>query len=210
MIGRRPIYIVCSIVLALAFSLAPLLRAIPAAAIPAGTRFLVELRDKLDATRVKPGKKFDARTLETLQASDGSLIPAGTKLKGRVTHVEHNKMAFPFERIETPYGKLPIVATVLGVVGEKGVKRNADEEGEIKAEGERGRDAAIGAAVGGGIGAGVGAAKGGGKGAAIGAGAGAVAGAIFGAAAGGRDLVLHEGTRIEVQLDRPLVLTPSR
>lgn len=119
-------------------------------------------------------------------------------------------MGLRIERIETDRGKLPIVATVLGVVSEKGIKKKADEEGEIKAEGERGRDAAIGAAVGGGIGAGVGAAKGGGKGAAIGAGAGAVAGALIGAAAGGRDLVLHEGTRIEFQLDRPLVFTPRR
>jgi len=174
--------------------------------VPAGTRFLVELRDKLEANKVKRGKRFEARTLEVLRTSDGGVIAAGAKLKGRVTHVEHNKLLLRFEEIETGRGKRPIVATVAGVVGEKDVKRSSTNEGEIQAEGSRGRNAAIGAAVLGGIGAAVGGAKGGGKGAGIGAGAGAATGAMIGAASGGRDLVLEKGTRIEVQLDRPLSL----
>ncbi len=39
----------------------------------------------------------------------------------------------------------------------------------------------------------------------LGAGAGAGTGAAIGAASGGKDLNLREGTRIEFQLDRPLV-----
>ncbi|MBI3669683.1 MAG: hypothetical protein HY237_07890 [Acidobacteria bacterium] len=179
--------------------------------VPAGTRFLVELRDKLEARKVKVGKKFEARTMEPIQATDGNSIPSWTKLKGQVTYVRDNQMVLRFERIEPPGGKMPIVATVTGVIGEKDIKGKAGEEGEIKAASHRGRDAAIGAAVLGGIGAAVGATQGGGRGAVIGATAGGATGAVIGAAAGGpKDLVLHQGTRLEVQLDRPLVFRARR
>lgn len=180
--------------------------AVAASEIPAGTRFLVELRDKLEAPKVKRGKKFEARTLEALRADDGRIIAAGAKLKGRVTHAEHNRLLLRFEEINTGRGKRPVVATVAGVVGEKDVRRTANDEGEIRADGNRGRNAAIGAAVAGGIGAAIGGARAGAKGAGIGAGAGAATGAAIGAASGGRDLVLDKGTRIEVLLDRPLTL----
>ena len=177
------------------------------AEIPAGTRFLVELRDKLEAGKVKRGKKFEVRTLEALEASDGSMIPAGAKLKGRVSYAEDNKIMLRFERIETRRGKWPIVASVVQVVGEKDVQRKPGEEGEIKADSNRGKSAAIGAVIGGGIGSAVGAQQGGGRGAAIGAGTGAAAGALIGAAAGGKDLVLEKGARLELQLDRTLLLS---
>ncbi len=174
--------------------------------VPAGTRFLVELRDKLDAKKVKRGKSFEARTVEPLRASDGSLISPGAKLKGKISHVEDRRMMLRFERIETNRGKAPIVATVLGVVGERGVRKEASDEGEIRASGGRGAAAGIGAAIGAGLGAVVGRTQGGGKETAMGAGAGAATGAVIGAAAGGRDLVLEKGARLDLQLDRPLLL----
>jgi hypothetical protein len=177
--------------------------------VPAGTRFMVELRDKLDARKVRPGKKFDVRTIDAMQASDGNIIPAWTKIHGRVSYVEHDKIIVRLEQIEAPGGKIPIVATVTNVVGEKDVKSKASDEGEIKADSHRGRNAAIGAVVLGGIGAAVGATQGA-KGAAIGAGVGAGTGATIGAASGSKDLVLNDGTRIEFELDRPLVFRGRR
>ncbi len=185
--------------------------AIPALAdyreVPAGTRFMVELRDKLDAERVKPGKKFSATTLESLQMTDGTVVPPEAKLKGRVSYVKGKKMVLRFERIETRHGKYPIVASVVGVVGERDVKDEVGPEGEIKAEGGRGKSAAIGAVIGGGLGAAIGGSQKGGKGAAIGAGAGGLSGALIGAAAGGKHLVLQKGARLEVELERPLTIT---
>ncbi|MBI1940248.1 MAG: hypothetical protein HYS33_01930 [Acidobacteria bacterium] len=174
--------------------------------IPAGTRFMVELRDKLEAKKIKRGKKFEARTLEALETTDGFVIPADTKLKGRVSYVEGNKMVLRFERMETRWGKLPIVASVVSVWGERDIKKEVNEEGEIKAAGGRGKSTAIGAVVGAGIGAAVGGSQKGKKGAAIGAGGGALAGGLIGAAAGGKSLVLEKGTRLEVELERPLLL----
>jgi hypothetical protein len=178
--------------------------------VPAGTRFFVELRDDLKAKKVKPGKRFNARTLEALRGSDGSVIEAGARLKGRVAHAENNRMILRFEEIDTRRGWVPIVATVEGVVGERTVKRRAGREGEIEAASNRGRNAAIGAAVGAGVGAAVGASQGGSRGALIGAGAGAAGGALIGSATGGRDLELYKGARLELVLNRPLVFRPRR
>ncbi|MGH9660557.1 MAG: hypothetical protein ACRD96_18555, partial [Bryobacteraceae bacterium] len=133
--------------------------AIQAAEVPAGTRFLVELSKKLEAKKTKPGKKFDARTLEALRGSDGRMIPAGAKLTGRVTHAEHDKLILRFERIEAGRTKTPIVASVVGVAGEKNVRRTTSDEAEIRASGGRGKGAAVGAVVLGGIGAAVGASQ---------------------------------------------------
>ena len=179
--------------------------------VPAGTRFLVELRDTLDVHKVRAGKKFEARTVEAIVATDGSIIPGWTKLKGQVSYVDDHQMVLRFDRIEPPGGKQALVATVTGVVGEKNVKGQAGDEGEIKSASHRGRDAAIGAAVLGGIGAAIGASQGGGRGAVIGATAGGATGAVVGAAAGGpKGLVLREGTRLELQLDRPLYFRRRR
>jgi len=176
--------------------------------IPAGTRFMVELRDKLEPRKIKVGKKFDARTLEALHATDGNWIDAGAKLKGRVSYVDGNRVVLRFEQLDTRRGWVPIVATVTGTVGERNLKVN--NEGEVKASTGRGKSAAIGAAVGAGVGAAVGASQGGGKGAAIGAAVGAGTGAILGAAAGGRDPVISEGARLELTLERPLLFKPRR
>ena len=178
--------------------------------VPAGTRFMVELRDKLEAKNVKKGKKFEVRTLEALTANDGSQIAAGAKIKGRVTSVRNNEMVLRFEEIDTGRGKSPIIASVAGVAGEKDVKARVGKEGEISSSGGRGKSAAIGSAVGAAIGAGVGAARGGAANTAIGAGIGAGAGAGVGAAAGGRDLELTKGTRLDVVLDRPLSFKAKR
>jgi hypothetical protein len=182
----------------------------PAAEVPAGTHFLVELRDKLDAKKIKVGKKFKAETLEALQASDGNIVPAGAKLKGHVSFVEYNKMMLRFERIESKSGKLPIVATVSRVLEEKGISGKVGEEGEIRTQHSRARGAIAGAAIGAGVGAAVGASQGGKKGAGIGAAIGAGSGGVVGAIIGSGDLVLQKGTRLELQLERPLLFEPRR
>jgi len=201
------------LVVALFFSLALLSPAegwAQSSEVPAGTRFMVELRDKLEAKQIKKRKKFEVRTLEALTASDGNQIPAGAKIKGRVTSVRRNEMVLRFEEIDTGRGKSPIIASVAGVAGEKDVKARVGKEGEITTSGGRAKSAAIGSAVGAAIGGAVGAAKGGATNTVIGAGIGAGAGAGVGAAAGGRDLELTKGTRLAIVLDRPLSFKAKR
>ena len=174
--------------------------------IPAGTRFMVELHDKIDAGRAKRGKKFEARTLEALQALDGRIIPAGAKIKGRVSHAEGNRLMLYFREIETRHETIPIVATVIQVRDERDIRVEPGREGEMETAAHRGRDAAIGAGIGAGMGAAAGAAKGGDEAAAIGAGVGAGLGALIGASNSGGDLVLHDGSRLELQLERALLI----
>ncbi|HEV8385060.1 MAG TPA: hypothetical protein VGQ11_09340 [Candidatus Acidoferrales bacterium] len=138
------------------------------------------------------------------------MIEPGARVRGRVASVDDNRILLRFEQLDTRRGWVPIVATVTGVIGEKHVKDKANDEGEIKSSSGRGKNAAVGAAVGAGVGAAIGATRGGGQGAAIGAAIGGGSGAVIGAASGGRDLDLHEGARIEVQLDRPVYFRPRR
>jgi len=187
-----------------------LLPAAPVSEVPVGTRFMVELRDKLDAHKVKEGKKFEARTVEAIQLNDGSIIDPDAKVKGRVSYAEHNKLVLRFERIETGHEKLPIVATVREVVGERDVQAQTDDEGEISSSRRHHHGGVYGAAIGAGTGAVVGATHGGGVGAAIGTGVGAVTGGLIGSKITGHHLVLHKGTRLELELDRPLVFEARR
>ena len=164
------------------------------AEVAAGTRFMVELQNTLDTDRVHPGQRFEARTIDPLRLLDGGNIPHGARLRGRVVSVSDHKMLLRFERIDTGRDRMPIVATVIGVPSERHVKSYTNEEGEIRSSGGRGKRSGIGALIGGGLGD------------IIGAGAGAGTGALIGAASGGHDLVLQQGARLEVLLDRPLIL----
>lgn len=174
-------------------------------AIPEGQTFLIRLDDKLDTGKVKSGKRFVAKLAEDLTAPNGATIRSGAKVRGHVSSVEqgmHARLLLSFDEIDTGHGKMPLIATVTGVPGEKAA-RQPNEEGQIEKRGMNTRREVEAIAVGAGIGAAAGAAKGGGKGAGIGAGAGAGAGAIAGFLTD-RNITLNKGTIMEVRLDHPL------
>ncbi len=170
-----------------------------------GTRFLVQLDDKLDSKKIQPGKQFKAKLAEDLVASNGEMIPRGKKLRAHISDIQrglHGRVLMSFDQIETNHGWMPLVATVSGVPGEKGMKP-VGEEGELqKKSASKGR-VVEGAAVGAAVGAAAGAAAGGPHGAMIGAGAGAALGGAAGLLTD-RDFVLNKGTAVELTLDRPL------
>ena len=177
----------------------------PRRTIADGTTFLIRLDDKLDTSRLRPAQHFKAKLAEDLLAPDGTMISRGKKVKGHVSAVEnglHTRLLLSFDEIQTDHGWAPLIATVIGVPGEHGLKP-PDEEGDIERQSSSKRRAAEDAAVGAGVGAAGGAVGGGGRGAAIGAGIGASAGALAGFFAN-RNIVLDKGTMLEVRLDRPL------
>ncbi len=177
----------------------------PPNAIPEGATFLVRLEDKLDTSKLQPGKHFKAKLAEDLTAADGNVIPRGKKIKGHVSSVEqglHARILLSFDEIETNHGWVPLIATVTGVPGEHGVK-TSDSEGEIERKGMSKKHTIEAVAVGAAVGTVAGASAGGGKGAGIGAGAGAGVGALAGLLAD-RNLRLDKGTALEVRLDRAL------
>lgn len=173
--------------------------------IPAGTRFIIRLADKLDTSKVKVGKNFQAKLAEDLAAPGGAIIPRGKRVKGHVSAVDrgfHARLLLSFDEVETQHGWMPLVATVTGVPGEHAVKQSGSE-GEIARRGPSKGRMVESAAMGAGVGALGGVAAGGSRGAAIGAGVGGGAGLGAGLLTD-RDLKLNKGQMLEVRLDRPL------
>jgi hypothetical protein len=179
--------------------------------VPNGTHFLVRLDDELSTRKHKVNKKFDAKTLEPLETSNGYILQAGAKMRGHISRIEpagltgRARIWLTFDDIDTHHGRLPLVAEVSGVPGDFGVKPGESKEGEIEARTSKGTRDLEAAAAGAAIGAAAGAPHGG-KGAAIGAAAGGIAG--FVASSGfGQELDLPKGTKLDLVLDRPLYLT---
>ena len=183
----------------------------PPSTVANGTRFLVRLEDELSTRKNKVNKKFKAKTLEPLQTADGSVLPPGAEIRGHISRVEpagltgRARMWLTFDEIKTPAGKMPLVADVVSVPGEHSVKPGESQEGEIEARNTKGRRELEAAAAGAAIGAVVGASAKGGKGAGLGA---AVGGAVaFLIASGiGQELDLPKGTKLELELGRPLYI----
>lgn len=179
--------------------------------VPQGTRFLVKLDDSLSSKKHKAGKKFDLKLLDPLETPDGFVILPGTKIRGHVSRVEpasltgRARLWLSFDEIKSKRGKLPVVANVVSVPGEHSVKPGPSKEGEIESRTSRGAQEVQAAAIGAGIGAAVGAAAKGGKGAAIGAAVGGLSGFLI-ASGMGQELELQKGTKLELELERPIYI----
>ena len=179
--------------------------------VPSGTRFLARLDDELSTRKHKVNKKFKARTLEPLQTADGSIVPPGAEIRGHISRIEpagltgRARLWLTFDEIKAPVGKIPIVADVVSVPGNYSVKPGESKEGEIEARTSKGRRELEAAAAGAAIGAVIGAATQGGKGAAIGAAIGGVGGFLVSSGIG-QELDLPKGTKLELELERPLYL----
>jgi hypothetical protein len=178
--------------------------------IPNGTHFLIRLDDELRTGKDRVNKKFDAKTLDPLEASSGYILPAGAKVRGHISRIEPGgltgraRLWLTFDDIDTHHGRLPIVAEVSSVPGDFSVKPGESKEGEIEARTSKGTKDLEAAATGAAIGAAAGAPHGG-KAAALGALAGGTGG--FVAASGvGQELDLPKGTKLDLVLDRPLYL----
>lgn len=179
--------------------------------VPQGTRFLVKLDDSLSTRKHKAGKKFDVKMLDPLETPDGFVIPPGTEIRGHVSRVEpagftgRARLWLSFDEVKSKRGKLPVVAYVVSVPGEHSVRPGPSKEGEIESRTSRGRQEVQAAAIGAGIGAAVGATAKGGKGAAIGAAIGGLSGFLI-ASGMGQELELQKGTKLELELERPIYI----
>jgi hypothetical protein len=189
------------------------LRALPRAAdvVPNGTHFLILLDDDLSTSKSNLNKKFDARTIEPLQTSNGYILPPGAKVRGHISRIDPGgltvgaRLWLTFDDIDTFRGRSPLVAQVSSVPGNFSVRSGESREGEIEARTASGKRELEAVAAGAVIGAAPGAAAHNGKDAAAGAAAGGVA-AFLASSGLGHDLDLPKGTKIDLVLDRPLFL----
>jgi hypothetical protein len=181
------------------------------AAVPDGTHFLVRLDDELRTDKTRVNMKFKVKTLEPLTTADGQVLPPGAEIRGHVSRYQpasitgRARLWLTFDDIKTPWGTRPIVADVRGVPGDHSVREGESKEGEIEARTSKDKQDIEAAAAGATIGAVAGGAARGGKGAAIGAAIGAVAGFLVSSGMG-QELDLPKGTKLELELTRPLHL----
>ncbi|HYL69529.1 MAG TPA: hypothetical protein VEX69_10210 [Candidatus Limnocylindria bacterium] len=186
---------------------------IPAAAyvVPAGTRFLVALQEKLSTKEDKAGKHFRARTLEPLTSADGSVLAAGAEIQGHIDKVEpaektgRARLWLTFDDIQTRGGRKPLVAQLIDAPGVHSIHVVYDHEGEIVAGSSQRKREEEAIAAGAFAGAAPGVVARNAKEAAIGAGIGAVT-AFMITSGWGQELTVEKDTKLELVLARPLPL----
>jgi hypothetical protein len=180
-------------------------------AVAPGTKFLVRLEDELDTKQTRENSKFKVKTLEPLEAGSGIYLPPGAEIHGHVSRVESAGIAgrariwLTFDDVRTKFGKLPIVAEVVGVPGDHSVKSGAAQEGLIEGRTSTQHDAAQAAAAGAAIGAVKGVKDKDKKEVAEGAAAGAIAAYLM-ESGRGHELDLPKGAKLELELERALYL----
>jgi hypothetical protein len=184
-------------------------------AVAPDTKFLVRIEEDLSTKELRENSRFKVRTLEPLEAGSGIYLPAGAEISGHVSRVESAGMAgrasvwLTFDDIHTKFGKLPIVAEVVAVPGDHSVRTGTlnrpGREGVIEGRISTQQDAASAAAAAAMLGAAQGVKDKDKKEAAEGAVAAAVA-AYLAESGRGRELNLPKGTKLELELERPLYL----
>jgi hypothetical protein len=169
--------------------------AIPVRTLAAGTQFTVRLGTELSSKTARVEDRFEGTVDVPVHGDQGLALPAGTTLMGIVRRVEPAERPSKSGRLD-----LDFYALYLGV-NRLEVRARVVQIGPVQGKGSStGKKVGIGGALGGVLGA----ILGGGTGAVIGVVSGG-AGAVLGTK--GDEVVLPEGTRLTVRLERTLDLT---
>lgn len=184
--------------------------------IPAGTRVPLSLKQAISTKTAKEGDSVYAETAFPFAVNDRIVIPAGTYIQGRITHVQRAgrvkgraEILMHFTSMIYPSGYTVMLGgSVENVPGaEKATVKGS--EGTIRQDGEKGKD--VGTVAGtASTGAVIGALSGGGKGAGIGAGVGGVTGLAIAMLSRGSDVRMEPGTSIEMEIQRDITVDASR
>jgi hypothetical protein len=188
--------------------------------IPAGTKVPLSLTQAISTKHALEGDAVYAQTTFPFVVNDRILIPAGTYIQGKIAHVERaghgqgrSEILIHFTTMIYPTGyTVMLPASVENTPGadDNSVK---DKEGTIQADkdtGKKAEDAIQKGAYGGAVGSLGGLAAGGGAGARIGGPAGAAAGIAWALLKRGPDVKLEVGSSIEMEIQRPISVDPSR
>jgi type IV secretion system protein VirB10 len=192
-----------------------------AAVIPAGSRIPLLLKQAISTKNAREGDSVYAETAFPFVLNEHVLVPAGTYIQGKISHVEraghgHGRAEILMHFTSMIYPSGYTVMLPGSVQNTPGAENNTvkDSEGTIKQDSETGKkveDAARNGAYGGAVGGiGGGLATGGINGARIGAGAGAAAGIAWALLKRGSDVRLDVGTSIEMEIQRDVPLDSSR
>src|SRR5258708_2296188 len=185
--------------------------------VPAGPMVLLHLKSPIDTHSAGVGDGVYCVTSFPVTMDNIMAIPAGTYVKGRITRVERSgrikgraELQVHFTTMIFPNGyTVELPGTLQNTPGAEHTTM-ADQEGTVKANDQKGKDAgtiATGAGVGGAVG---GLGTGTLKGAGIGGGIGAGVGLIKVLATRGQEVRLPTGTSLEMVLQRPLTVDLSQ
>ena len=181
--------------------------------VPAGTKVLLHLQSAINTKSAHVGDGVYCQTSFPVTLDNLIVVPAGTYVKGEITHVQRAgkisgraEILFKFTTMIFPNGYT--VDLPGSLKSEPGASNSSvtDEEGTVKADSQKGKDAAtVGktGATGAAIGA---AASRGWGGAGIGGGIGAAVGLGSVLFTRGQDVRIEQGTAVEMVLDRPLTV----
>lgn len=181
--------------------------------LPAGTQVPLRLKQAISTKNAKVGDAVYAETVFPVVENDRIILPAGTYVQGRISDVRRAgrvkgkaEILMHFTSLVFPNGYTALLPGAVQNIPGAQSQHLKGEEGKVQQDSSAGKDAGT-IAKGAGVGAGIGAMAGQSvKDAAIGGGAGAAAGLIATLITRGPDVVLPEGTSIQMVLQRELVL----
>lgn len=181
--------------------------------VPAGTKVLLHLNSPINTKNAHVGDAVYCQTAFPVTENNVVVIPAGTYVKGEITHVQRAgrikgtaEILFNFNSMIFPNGyTVDLPGAVKSVPGADN-SSVSDNEGTVKADSQKGKDTATVAKTGA-TGAVIGAAASRGWG---GTGIGGAAGAAVGLGqvllTRGQDVRIEQGTALEMVLNRPLTV----
>ena len=188
----------------------------PMLTIPSGTRVPLRLKQAISTKTAKEGDAVYAETTFPFALNDRIVIPPGTYVQGKINHVKRGgrvkgraEILVHFTSMIYPSGYTVLLPGALENVPGAEKATVKDSEGTIQQDRDTGKktQTVAGAAT---TGAVIGALSGGGKGAGIGAGIGGVGGMAVAMLTRGSDVRLEPGTSIEMEIQRDVLVDPSR
>jgi hypothetical protein len=191
-----------------------------ASVIPAGSKIPLLLKQAISTKNAREGDAVYAETAFPFVLNERMLVPAGTYIQGKISHVERGgrlkgraEILMHFTSMIYPSGyTVMLPGSVENMPGAEHTSMK-NSEGTIKQDKDTGKkieEAAKGGVYGGSGGALAGGLAGGLNGARIGAGAGAAAGIAWALLKRGSDVRLDVGTSVEMEIQRAITVDASR
>jgi len=184
--------------------------------IPAGTRVPVALKHAVSGKGTHEGDGVYAETTFPVVANGRVLIPAGTFVQGRVSHIQRGgrikgraEVLMHFTTLIYPSGYTVLLPGAIENAPGADKTSVKDEEGTIRSDSQKGEKIGT-VASSAGTGAVVGGLSNGGKGALIGAGVGGAVGTAIALLTRRNDVKLDAGTTLEIVIQRDVPLDASR
>jgi hypothetical protein len=184
--------------------------------VPAGTKLALELKHAISTKGTQDGAAVYAETTFPFALNDRILIPAGTYVQGRISHIERGgrikgraEVQMHFTTLIYPNGYTVVLPGSLD--NAPGVDKTSmkDKEGTLQQDSQAGDEATkIGTSAAGG--AVVGGLSRGATGGIIGAGAGGAIGTVVALLGRNRDVNMPAKTTFEMVIQRDVPLDPSR